>query len=82
MNREISRRVAEIMALVLGLDEAEAAQANRERIGSWDSIKHMELMLYLEEEFQVRFTPEQLASASDLAGIVRMIENARGPEPN
>jgi acyl carrier protein len=35
----------------------------------WDSLKHIELMFLLEDHFQVRFTPEEMAGLEDAAGI-------------
>lgn len=47
-------RLQEIMRVVLKLPaDADVANAERERVGSWDSLAHVTLMLAIESEFGI-----------------------------
>jgi acyl carrier protein len=49
------------MAAVFGIDaSAIDEQASPGSIEQWDSLRHMNLVLALEEEFGVRFSEEQI----------------------
>jgi acyl carrier protein len=39
----------------------------------WDSMAHVGLMTAIEEEFQVRFEPEEITAFADLGELVAMI---------
>ena len=50
-------RVRQVMAAVFGIDAAEIGpDAAPGTIEAWDSLRHMSLVIALEEEFGVRFT--------------------------
>ena len=72
MNKE--NRIKEIMALTFGLnaDEIDSA-ASPETIEGWDSLKHMNLITALEEEFQTEFSDDQVIQMADLQNIINVI---------
>lgn len=50
-----------VMANVLGIDTTKITEdASPDTIDEWDSLKHMNLVLALEEEFDVVFSDEQI----------------------
>lgn len=50
-----------VMANVLGIDATKITEdASPDTIDEWDSLKHMNLVLALEEEFDVVFSDEQI----------------------
>ena len=57
----ITERIRNVMAVVFGIDvitiSDEASQGNIEQ---WDSLRHMNLVLALEEEFDIRFRDDQM----------------------
>ena len=67
MSKSIESSIREIMAIVFKVDVAEITDdlsaANFER---WDSLAHMNLLVALEEEFDIRFPDEMLG---DLASV-------------
>ena len=67
MSKLIKSRIREIMAIVFKVDVAEITDdlsaVNFER---WDSLAHMNLLVALEEEFDIRFPDEMLG---DLASV-------------
>jgi len=49
------------MAAVFGMDAGEiGADAGPRTIEAWDSMRHMNLVIALEEEFDVRFPDEEI----------------------
>lgn len=71
---ELRGRVAAVMSEVLEVQFPADANVCRDQVDSWDSIKHMELILHLEDEFGIRFTLEQAAGLQDMDSILRIIE--------
>jgi len=54
-------RVRRIMASVFGVDMAQiGVEASAQTVEQWDSLRHMNLVVALEEEFGVRFTDQQI----------------------
>lgn len=45
-------------------------------IEEWDSLKHMNLILALEEEFGVQFTDEQIVDMVSVEKILQAIQDA------
>lgn len=43
-------------------------------IREWDSLKHMLLMLALEEEFEFRFTDEEMTKCVDVKSILQILD--------
>lgn len=41
---------------------------------SWDSLQHVELIITLEEEYNVTFSQEEIADARNVNKIVELIE--------
>lgn len=52
-----------------------AAPIARADLPDWDSLRHVELILVVEDEFGVRFDESQFAELDSLAAIVDAVEN-------
>lgn len=53
-------RIKKVMSKVFNVDESSIGpNSSPDTIENWDSLKHMQLILALEEEFKVEFTPEE-----------------------
>ena len=62
-------------------EEQVKAESSPDNIESWDSIHHLNLVLALEQEFEVQFTPEeieQLLSVELIAALVAEKRQAGG----
>jgi len=56
--------VARVVADVLGVDAREIGpDSSPDSIPAWDSVQHMNLVIALEQEFGVRFTPGEIEDA-------------------
>jgi acyl carrier protein len=63
------------MSAVFGIDaSAIGSDDSPETIAEWDSVRHLQIMLALEEEFGIQFDASELASL----GSVAMIEQRLG----
>ena len=66
----MEQRVKEVMAAILGLEEDEIEDATSPNtVDSWDSLKHMALILALEEEFDVEFSDDQVVELTSYREI-------------
>jgi acyl carrier protein len=67
---EIGQRLRRIMGAVFGVVEsAIGPNASSANIAEWDSVRHLQLMLALEEEFNVQFETDELVSLRSIAVI-------------
>ena len=66
--------VRRVIADVLGVDPAALApDASPETVPGWDSVQHLSLIIALEQEFSVRFTPEEIEEAVSLGTITELL---------
>jgi acyl carrier protein len=75
LNNKLHLNIASIVAEVLNMEpNSMGNQLLRDQTPNWDSLKHMELILRLEEEFQVRFTSREVAEIQSLDDLIRLLE--------
>lgn len=74
MATQVHLKTITIMSEVLEHDISTGENPRRADIANWDSLKHMELILRLEEEFQMRFTIQQVSSIQSVDDLVKVIE--------
>ena len=68
-------RLKSVLADVMGLPEGSVADdASPATIGTWDSLRHMNLILALEEEFSVQFDDAELSSLTSFSKICSALE--------
>ena len=74
MSIEIESKVKEIMSIVfeLPLDEIKSSISS-EAIEEWDSLKHMALIVALEEEFEKEFGEDAILAMVDLESIINKV---------
>ena len=82
MNTPLLDSVRRIVSDVFEVPEEQVkAESSPDNIESWDSIHHLNLVLALEQEFEVQFTPEeieQLLSVELIAALVAEKRQAGG----
>jgi acyl carrier protein len=63
-------RLKIVIASFLDIDPASVGDdASPETIPSWDSVKQIELMLGVEDEFKIRFTDDEVSNLVSYAAI-------------
>lgn len=74
MNK-IKQRILAVMGTVFEMDVADIPEnAAPKVVENWDSLKHMNLVLALEEEFQLRFSDEEVIDLLNLPTIILVIK--------
>jgi acyl carrier protein len=70
--------VKQIMAAVFEMDiETIKNDASQKSISKWDSLEHLNLIVELEEKFDMSFDPEDIANMVTLESIVSTIERSK-----
>ncbi|MBK7917805.1 MAG: acyl carrier protein [Chloroflexi bacterium] len=77
MNQTIKQKVYRIVSATLDVPVADISEdTSPDTLQKWDSLKHMNLILSLEDEFGVEFTDEQTLEMQNVALIVMTLEEA------
>jgi acyl carrier protein len=67
-------KVKEIIAIVLNISPAAIKDnISPESVAAWDSMKHMDIILALEDEFDITFTDQEIVAMVDLQEIEKVI---------
>ncbi|MEC1715547.1 acyl carrier protein [Schinkia azotoformans] len=73
MNKNIKQKIDEILQEVFEIESVDESLLSRESNATWDSLKHLEIIMAIEEEFDIRFSAievTEVVNASDLYKIV------------
>lgn len=69
-------RISRIAADVLEVPVAKIGpQSSPETIDSWDSVHHLNLVLALEQEFDLQFEPEEIDQMKDIQNILDILSS-------
>jgi len=70
----VDKSVREIMGIVFRVDpQVIDASASRDTIESWDSLHHINLILALEEHFDIQFSLDDVERMDSFRSIVDLI---------
>lgn len=67
--RQIAADILEVPATSLG------AESSTENVDSWDSVHHLNLILALEEAFDLQLEPEEIDRMNSVSRIVTVLES-------
>lgn len=71
----VFQRVQRIAADVFSVPVAQInAESSAHTIETWDSLQHLNFVLAVEQEFGVRFTPEEIEKLISVNTVVEMLE--------
>lgn len=69
-------RIKKVMSKVFNINENSiGTSSSQDTIENWDSLKHMQLIYELEEEFKVEFTTEEIVDILSYPLIKIMLES-------
>ncbi|MCK4881612.1 MAG: acyl carrier protein [Candidatus Omnitrophica bacterium] len=71
MNERVANTIAEVMSVPADQINEDSSP---DTIENWDSLQHMNLILALEEEFDVKFTDDEIASMVSAKVIAETVE--------
>jgi len=75
MTREvIERGVLKVLSTVLRQPCTSISRIDRTHTHAWDSLKHVEIMFAIEEEFGIEFAEQELKTATSASRIVELVE--------
>ncbi|MGO9152644.1 phosphopantetheine-binding protein [Mycobacterium sp.] len=77
-SEEVSRVVTAVVARILQISPEEVARVRRGEHEAWNSLKQIEIVLQVEEEFEVQFEEDDIAALSDVKSIVAAVDRVRG----
>jgi acyl carrier protein len=69
--KEVKQRLDEIFAVVFG--GPIPSEAARKDVPGWDSLKHMQLVFAVEEQFNVQFSEEEIPRLDSMARFAELI---------
>jgi acyl carrier protein len=76
LNTDILDQVRSITADVLSVAPAEVtSKSSPQTLENWDSVRHLNLVLALEEKFSVQFSPEEIDSMHSVEEIAAVVES-------
>ncbi|MGZ3609951.1 MAG: acyl carrier protein [Ktedonobacteraceae bacterium] len=74
MNSNVLERVKEIVADIFNVPKDRVTlQTSPNTIDTWDSIKHLDLVLALEQEFALQITPDEMVEMKSVEVIEKLI---------
>jgi acyl carrier protein len=75
MQEELLERIQYIAADIFSLSANQiTSTSSSETVEQWDSLQHLNLILALEEEFGVQFTPRDIENMLDIEAIISIIQ--------
>ena len=74
----VEDKVRQIVADVMGVPVDQVTlDSSPETIAAWDSLKHMRVMLAVEDEFNVSFTDEQIIEMLSVSKILAAVASSQ-----
>ncbi|WP_076998630.1 acyl carrier protein [Variovorax sp. KK3] len=72
----MNKKLAEVLAEVFGLRAAEIHPGlQKDDVGTWDSLKQMDLVMSLEREFDLALDIPDILRMTSVAGIVSVLKD-------
>ena len=73
----IRKELASILSLHLNTNVNENSNIKKDDIQIWDSLKHIEIIMSIEEHFNISFRPEDIPFLTSQDKIVKYIEDIK-----
>ena len=75
MSSQLFERVRGIAADILELSRNQITlQSSSENVQTWDSVRHLNLILAFEQEFGLQLEPEEIDQMNNIEGITSILE--------
>lgn len=72
----MQNRIKQVMSNVLNISvDSIKNSSSPDNIESWDSLKHMNLIIALEEEFEIQFNDSEIVDSMSYALILDILKN-------
>ncbi|MEI6268142.1 MAG: acyl carrier protein [Methylococcaceae bacterium] len=71
----MDERIKNILAAIFFMDAKDVGDdASPETVEVWDSLKHMNIVLALEDEFGIRFEDDEIVELMSYKGIRKLVQ--------
>jgi acyl carrier protein len=71
----MEKKLKKIMAQILGVPESKiTSDSSPDNLPSWDSLKHMNLILAIEQSFNISFDDEEIIQSLSYGIIVEILK--------
>lgn len=78
MSEDLQREIIQVLSDVLDVDRSSIGPSgSSESIQAWDSVGHLNLMIALEERFDMQFAPEDVENMHSVETLVRVVSRYR-----
>ena len=72
----MQKKLIQLLMDLFNINEKEAKNASMNSISTWDSLSHIELMMTIEEEFNIpKITPDEIVSMTSTESIKQILRN-------
>ena len=72
----MQKKLIQLLMDLFNINEKEAKNASMNSISTWDSLSHIELMMTIEEEFNIpKITPDEIVSMTSTESIKQILKN-------
>jgi len=76
----MEQKILEIVSQIMGVPlESVTLASSAENMPTWDSLKHMNLVLALEQTFDIHFSEEQIVELTRVETIQAVVGKLVGP---
>lgn len=74
----MEEQIKDIMSELFRIDKAKIAdETSNHAVEAWDSLKHMELIVSLEDTFEITLTADEIVSMTTYAKIRRVVQEKK-----
>ena len=72
----MKNRIKELLAEILEMEISEITDdLSQENCSKWDSLQHLNIMVELEEAFDLSFEPEEIADMVSIDKIIEIVKS-------
>jgi len=73
-NNNIDKKIIEIISIVFNIDIKKITKkTNNTNVNNWGSLRHMTLILTLEDEFSIKFNDQDISKINNIDSIKKII---------
>ena len=81
MTPTIESRVCDLAGSLFNVPAAElTSESSSETVEGWDSLQQLNLVLAVEQEFEVQLGPEEIEQMGSIAGVVAVLTQKLAPD--
>lgn len=74
-NLNTEATVIKTFSTILGVEIKPAHNIDRVNTPQWNSLKHMEIMFGIEEQFSIEFSEAELSDLDSISKIIAILDN-------